>query len=255
MGSPTRVVSFGSRRAVLFLFAVYNTTMEKQAIILIGPPGAGKGTQAELLADDFGFFHFDTSQIIEERFRTAPADDPVIAQAKANYDAGKLVEPALVASWVIDKIRALGIGGTSIVFSGSFRTNTEAAEELPVLQEVYGAKNVHIVNIEVGEEESVKRNSGRRVCKVNRHPIPNFPEFANITACPKDGSEIVTRSLDVPETIRVRYATYQEQTKPVVAYFEGQGYTVIRIDGEQPIRKVHEDIMERIHEFSHPQNI
>ncbi|MEK7600804.1 MAG: nucleoside monophosphate kinase [Patescibacteria group bacterium] len=229
--------------------------MQKQAIILIGPPGAGKGTQAELLADDFGFFHFDTSHIIEERFRTAAADDAVIIEARARYDAGKLVDPALVASWVIDKIRALGIGGTSIVFSGSFRTNTEAAAELPVLQEVYSSQNVHIVNVEVGEEESVKRNSGRRVCKVNRHPIPNFPEFANITTCPKDGSEIVTRSLDVPETIRVRYATYQEETQPVVAYFEQQGYTVIRIDGEQPIRKVHDDIMERIHALAHPQQI
>jgi len=232
----------------------YDASMEKkpQIIIFIGPPGAGKGTQADLLAEDFGFYHFETSKIIEEKFATGNPDDPIIKDAKEAFATGKLVEPKHVAAWVLEKIRSLADQKMSIVFSGSFRTEYEATEEIPVAEEIYGKENIHVVHIDVSEEESVKRNSARRICKANRHPIPNFPEFVGITACPKDGSEIQTRTLDTPDVIRVRYQTYLKQTEPVMAIFKQHGYHLIAVQGEKGIQEVHNDIVSSIHRTAHP---
>jgi adenylate kinase len=224
--------------------------MQHQVVILIGPPGAGKGTQADLLSEDFGFYHLDTSKIVEKKMHE-DASDPALQKAQADFKAGKLVDPKLVASWVVDTIREIGATG-SMVFSGSFRTNLEADVETPIVEEIFGKDNVHVVNIQVSEEESVKRNVARRVCKANRHPIPNFPEFETITMCPKDGSELIKRILDNEETMRVRYATYLQETAPVLDYFRNRGYTIVEINGEQKIREVHNDIMTGLHSLAHP---
>ncbi len=222
----------------------------KQIVILIGPPGSGKGSQADLLAEDFGFFHLETSKIIEEKFKNAPDGDPVITQAKEAFRTGKLVDSQLVTQWVTEYIKSMP-ERQSIVFSGSFRATFEAEAEIPLCEELYGKENIHVMNIEISEAESIKRNSKRRICKANRHPIPNFPEFEGLAVCPKDGSEIETRILDNPETIKVRYATYLEETKPVLEWFIQHGYPIIKINGEQPIRKVHVDILTAIDQLGH----
>lgn len=222
-----------------------------RALIFIGAPGAGKDTQGDLLAEDFGFFHFQTSKIIEEKFKNADPADKRLKVAEQAFRSGKLVEPALVASWVLDKIRELQAQDRNIVFSGSFRTRVEAEAEVPECERLYGRDNIHVVFIKLSEEESIKRNSARRICAANRHPIPHFPEYENIASCPKDGSEIITRVLDTPETIKVRYATFLKETMPALDYFKEHGYPIIEIDGEQPIRKVHTDILDQIDKFQH----
>lgn len=179
------------------------------------------------------------------------ASDPELQKAQDDFKSGKLVDPKLVASWVVDTIKEIGVN-QSMVFSGSFRTLYEAGFETPIVEELFGKPNVHVVYIKVSEAESVKRNSARRVCRANRHPIPNFPEFENITVCPKDGSELIKRVLDNEEVMKVRYATYMEETAPVLDYFRGRSYTIIEINGEQPIRSVHNDIMAGIHQLAHP---
>lgn len=214
----------------------------KAIIILIGPPGSGKGTQADLLAEDEGIVHLETSKIIEEKLKDGGPDDPILIQARSDFKSGKLIDPAVVTGWVVERMRELAAQGKGIVFSGSFRTVYETEHEIPVSEELYGKENIHVLSIVLSEEESVKRNSFRRICKANRHPIPNFPEYEKITQCPEDGSEIETRVLDNPETIRVRYQTYLKETEPVLAVFARYGYQVTAINGEQPIRKVHDDI-------------
>lgn len=216
-------------------------------IVLVGPPGAGKGTQADLLSEDFGFLHFETSKIIEEKFHNAGAEDVEMANQYEMFKSGKLNDPKLVRAWVIEEIEKIGKEKKNIVFSSSPRTIFEAEGEMPLLESIYGKENIFAVNIEVSEQESVKRNSNRRICKANRHPIPNFPEFAGIKTCPKDGSEVVIRVLDNPETIKVRYATYLEETKPVLDFLKERGYNLIEINGDQPIKAVHDDIMNRLH--------
>jgi|SRR3989338_1891760 len=216
----------------------------KQVVIFIAPPGAGKGTQSDVLSERLGFYHLETSRIIEEKFRTTDSNDPVIKQERENFLSGKLMTPELVTGWVLEKIRELAAKDVSIVFSGSFRTAYEAKTETPVVEELYGNGKIKIFHITLSEEESVDRNSHRRLCKLHRHPIPNTPEFRDLTVCPHDGSPLVKRELDTPEVARKRYYEYLERTEPVLQYFRDRGYALIEIKGEQPIKNVTDDILQ-----------
>ncbi len=239
-----------------------------KAIFLIGPPGSGKGTQAELLAKELGFYHFEISKVIEEKFKEAgPADQEMIHQKK-HWSAGELVHPETISQWFKQEVEKLKSQVAGFVFSGSARTVEEAKQNLNYLSEIYGKpgsrnsdsgsaaefsrrdsefslpgkENIVAIEIKLSEEESVKRNSSRRICQKNRHPIPNFPEYKDIKTCPQDGSEIITRELDKPEIIKQRYQVYLNETAPVIDYFRQSGYKVKEVNGDQPIEKVFEDI-------------
>ena len=217
--------------------------MKPFLVIIISPPGGGKGTQADLLAEKFGLFHLETSKIIEERFKKADPSDLIIAREKENWLGGKLVNQAIVAGWLLGEIEKKAQAGIGIVLSGSPRSLEEVEAEMPRIEELYGRDNIRVIEIKLSEDESVKRNSHRRICKANRHPIPNFPEYRNITACPQDGSEIITRALDEPEIIKERYRVYLKETAPVLEHLIQHGYQIISVNGEQPIEKVFEDIL------------
>lgn len=210
--------------------------MEQQAVIFTGPPGSGKGTQADILAEEYGFFHLESSKVIENKIASAAADDAVLQNEKERWLTGKLNTPALVRDWIIERIEELASQGESIVFSGSFRTLYEAEAEIPLMERLFGHHNVHIFNLDISKEKSIERNSSRRICKAKRHPIPRY---LDVTTCPKDGSELVTRELDTPETIAVRYDEYLKETAPVLGYFRGKGYDVIDIDGDTTVEAVH----------------
>ena len=219
---------------------------KKWAVMVIGPIGSGKGTQAELLAERFGFFNFETSKIIEEKIKNAETTDEVMMREKNNWETGILNTPELVKQWVLEKIEELHKQGSGIVFSGSPRTLEEAEAELPVLESLFGKENIKVINLQLDEHRSIERNSTRRICKKNRHPIPNFPQFQNITTCPRDGSELVTRELDTPEVIKVRYQEYLNRTTPVLDFLNQRGYKIIEINGDQFIEKVFSDILEKL---------
>lgn len=217
-----------------------------KVIFLIGPPGSGKGTQADLLAGELGLYHLESSKIIEEKFKTADAADREIVHQKEHWIAGELVHQELVAKWLLEEIEKLKDSTKGFVFSGSPRGVMEAQQELNYLSGIYGRENIVAVEIKLSEEESVKRNSARRICEKNRHPIPNFPEYANIAVCPEDGSKIITRELDKPEIIRERYQVYLRDTAPVIDYFRENGYKVVEVNGEQPIEKVFQDMKDQL---------
>ena len=219
---------------------------KKLVMILIGPPGSGKGTQAEMLAEKFGLFHLETSKLVEGAVKNADPNDDEFRAAKEAWTSGKLVASETIVKLTLDKIKSIAESGKGIILSGSPRTLYEVEREQPLFESLYGWDKIKVVNIKLSEEESVKRNSFRRICRINRHPIPNFPEFENIKKCPKDGSSIITRALDNPEVIKVRYKTYLEETEPVIDFLRNKGYKKIKIKSEQPIDKVFEDINEAI---------
>lgn len=220
---------------------------KKWAVALIGPPGSGKGTQADLLSEKFGLIHLESSKIIEEKFKNADPSDPIMIREKKIWETGELNNPEMVQGWIIIAIKEAWQDGRGVILSASPRTIIEAKAEIPVLEELYGSKNIKIINLDLSREESFKRNSNRRICEKNRHTIPNLLEFKDLTVCPRDGSKLIHRShLDDPETVKLRYDVYLRRTEPILAFLRKREYNIIKINGEQSIQKVFGDILQEL---------
>ena len=229
--------------------------MLKQVVILFGQPGAGKGTQAEILSGKTGFYHFESSKIIEACFVNESPEKVFeidnqsykVADEKNRWEQGLLNSPPFVVNLMVEKIRELAKEGKSIIFSGSPRTVYEAEKEVPLFIELYGLENIRFCMLEISAETTIYRNSHRRICELIRHSILFSPETESLVKCPLDGSDLVRRKgLDDPDTIIKRLEVYKEQTHPVIEVIQSQGLKLHKINGEQSVADVHKDIVEAI---------
>lgn len=211
-----------------------------KVIIILGPPGSGKGSQALLLSEKLSLYYLETSKILEEKFKTAKAGDFVLVKGKKYFikkekklrDAGFLCSPPFVSYLLKEKIKNLYKRGKGIILAGSPRTIFEGKEEVPLLKKLYGAKNVKVFLLEISPKETIFRNSHRRICQLMRHSILYFKENAHLKKCPLDGSKLVMRKrLDNPEVIKVRLKEYKERTIPLIDYLVKQGLKVIKVNG------------------------
>ena len=219
---------------------------KKWVVIMIGPPGSGKDTQADLLSRELGLEEVKMSALINKKLDSAPADDPVMNQERELKRSGQLNSGELVNQWLDEAIADLAKKGNGFVLNGALRRVLEAEHTLNTIQKYYDLQNLKIVQIALSQEESVTRNSHRRVCQANRHPIPNFPEFADLKTCPQDGSPIMIREDDSPETVKKRYEVYLEESKPVIDFLSKKGYNIIAINGEQKPEDVHREILNKL---------
>lgn len=229
--------------------------MDKQAIILFGPPGAGKGTQAELLVDKFGFHHFESSKVLEHCWKTekpekvfeADGEKFKVADEIERWKTGLLNSPKFVVALFTEKIKALAEEGESIVFSGSPRTVYEAEKETPLFIELFGLENIKLVVLEVSAEATIFRNSHRKICDLMRHNIIFTPETEKLTKCPLDGSDLLARKgLDDVETIKKRIKVFNDETLPVLKVAEKLGLKAIKVNAEKTVVEVHEAILNAI---------
>ncbi|OGN12835.1 MAG: hypothetical protein A3C71_01315 [Candidatus Yanofskybacteria bacterium RIFCSPHIGHO2_02_FULL_43_15c] len=218
---------------------MYNGGM--RVVFLMGPIASGKGTQADMLANKLGLFHLETSKFLE-----AQMNKPEFSKQREQYHSGQWMEPVWVAGIVAEEAGKIFDQGRGLVFSGSPRTLEETEVELPFFEKKVGKENLLFFNVNLSEQEAVKRSVSRRICKVNRHPIPGFSEFEDLTACPEDGSELIRKSLDKPEIIARRYQEYLNRTVPIFDFLKERGYDVIEINGEQPIADVFNDIVKHL---------
>ena len=215
-------------------------------MLLIGPPGSGKDTQAELLARELKFVEIKSSKIIEDRLKSADPNDAVMNREKELHASGQLNSMEIVDAWIIERIEAVGATGIGLIANGWPREVSEVESEMSAEEIFYPKDSVKIIFIMMSEEESVRRNSKRRVCELNGHPILGTKENEGITACPEDGSPIIFRADDTPETIKKRYQVYITQTKPIIDLLSKKGYNIVTINGEQPIEDVHRDILDKL---------
>lgn len=220
-------------------------------IIILGPPGSGKGTQAELLAERFNLYHLETSKIIVKNLLSVKRNDFVKVKGKKYFlfkekklrETGKLMSPPLITFWIKNKIKELATEGRGITTSGSPRTLYEGKEVIPLFKKLYEPKNIKIILIEVSAKESIWRNSHRKTCELMRHPILYTKETAKLTKCPFDGSKLVTRKDDTPQTIKIRLKEYKERTFPLIELFKKQGLEIQKVNGEQSVEAVFKDIL------------
>lgn len=225
--------------------------MDKQVIIIFGAPGAGKGTQAGLLAEKFSLYYFETSGIIEkiiantkEEFIEEDGEKFYFAKEEQLWKEGKLWDPPFVVHFAKKKIRELAKEDKSIIFAGSPRTVYEAKTEIPLLKELYGKENIKVFLIEISPEQTIFRNSHRKICELMRHPMVYSKETENLEFCPLDGSKLQKREgLDDPESIKVRLDEYKNRTVPIFEIIEKEGIEINKINGEQPVADVYENIL------------
>ncbi len=207
-------------------------------LILLGPPGAGKGTQAERLHDDFSLPHISTGDIL----RAQVADGTDLGnEAKRFMDAGELVPDEVIVGMITYRI-ADGDARDGFLLDG-FPRNTVQADELAKALRGLERKLTGALLIEVPDDDLVRRLAGRRVCVKNPSHIyhVDFDPPKHEDVCDQDGARLIQRDDDREEVIRRRLEVYHSQTEPLIAYYDEAGL-LRRFDGRRSADEVHAHI-------------
>ena len=206
-------------------------------LILLGAPGAGKGTQAEILKEKLGIPTISTGNILREAVKNGTA---LGLEAKGYMESGNLVPDALVISIIKERLAEADCKN-GFILDGFPRTvpQAEALDESGIVID-------RAVEIAVSDETIMARLSGRRVCikcGAPYHIVSCPPPADNV--CPKCGGEIITRKDDLPETIKSRLAVYHNQTEPLKGFYEGQGKLTV-VPGENGIEETSRRTLEAL---------
>jgi len=206
-------------------------------IVMLGAPGAGKGTQAKKIADAYGIPHISTGDIFRANIK---AGTPLGKKAKEYMDKGGLVPDEVTIGMLLDRIHEADCE-KGYVLDGFPRTIPQA-ESLTKALAAEGSKIDAAVDIEVPDENIVSRMGGRRACLScgsTYHIVYAAPKQEVI--CDRCGSPLVLRDDDKPETVLKRLAVYHEQTQPLIDYYGSAG-VLKEVDGTQAMEKVFADI-------------
>lgn len=211
--------------------------MSELNLILLGPPGAGKGTQAERLTDDFNLPHISTGNML----RQAVSEGTELGkQAKEYMDAGKLVPDEVIIGLALEAVK--GDDARDGFLLDGFPRTVAQAEALEEGMRGLDRRLTAALLIDVPDEEVVRRLSGRRVSvKTGRTYHVEFDPPKHEGRCDVDGSRLVQRDDDKPATIKDRLAVYHEQTQPLVDFYEDRGI-LRRFDGTRPPTEVHDHV-------------
>jgi adenylate kinase len=205
-------------------------------LILLGPPGAGKGTQAERLTEDFPVAYIATGDLLR---RNVAQGTPLGLQAKGYIEAGELVPDEIIIGVILSSVQS-DAARDGFLLDGFPRTVAQA-QALDAELDALGRRLTAVLLIEVPDEEIVRRLSGRRVSRSGRVYHVEFDPPRREGIDDVDGSPLVQREDDRPETILRRLEVYHRQTAPLVDFYEDRGL-LHRFDGTLPPNEVHRHV-------------
>lgn len=214
----------------------------KKAVIIVGPPGAGKGTQAEILAKKLGYFHFETSHIVKAWMEKNP-DHDLVKESLEEYSHGGLFIPKLVVEVVSKETERILADWDGIVYDGSPRTLKEGEKLWPILLGAFGSENITIFYIELSLIDAQHRLAKRLICSNGHSFIDGENGMAVGIPCPEDGSLLGKRDLDDPKIMEVRFDEFEKESVPAIDFLK-QHHQVIEIDGNRPVEQVAQAIGE-----------
>lgn len=211
-------------------------------LIIFGAPGAGKGTQGELLARRYDLMRLSTGDLLRDAVRR---ETPLGLQAKQIMEAGELIPDPVILGLVRDVMSDGSVPG-GFIFDGFPRTLPQAHGLDSLLREL-NTRIDAVVVLAVDDDAIVRRLGGRLFCPkcgavYNRYSDP--PVLAGV--CDTCGSALEQRPDDAEETIRRRLAVYRDQTEPLLSYYRAAGVPMVEVDGEGLVDIVHEDIVARL---------
>lgn len=210
-------------------------------VILLGPPGAGKGTQAGILAEGAKVAHVASGDLFRKHLGQGTELGKL---AKTHMDKGELVPDDVTIRMVLERI-AEPDAAAGYVLDGFPRT----MEQAKALDEALSTRGQHIDKaplVEVDTEELVRRLAGRwicRKCQTPYHELSAPPKQRGV--CDACGGELYQRDDDKPEVVRARLETYERQTAPLIGYYEKQG-KLVRVNGQQPVEQVTSDLLRAV---------
>ena len=209
-------------------------------LILLGPPGAGKGTQCKRIIDKYGMAHLSSGDILRAERK---ANSELGQKAQSYMDSGALVPDDLIIDMMIAAIKKAPAG---YVLDGFPRTVVQG-EGLDAALEKAGEKIDAVVNLQVPDEPIMARMTGRRSCPVCGavYHIENLKPKVD-GQCDKGCGELVHRKDDTPEVVSHRLKTYHEQTAAVVGYYQGNGNTILDVNANQDIDNVTADVFSKL---------
>jgi adenylate kinase len=206
-------------------------------LILFGPPGAGKGTQADRLRSDFQLPYIATGDMLRANVKE---ETELGKEAKRYMDAGELVPDDVIVKMAAERLGQED-AQDGFILDGFPRTIAQAEALAKQLSEL-GRRITAALLVDVPDEEVVRRLSGRRVCvKAGHNYHLEFDPPKHEGVCDQDGSRLIQRDDDKPDVIKNRLRVYHEQTSPLVDYYDQQGL-MRRIDGTRPPAEVHDHI-------------
>jgi len=206
----------------------------KKNLVFLGPPGAGKGTQAKRLAQELGLMHISTGDILRDAVKRGT---PLGKKAKEYMDRGELVPDELIVALIEEVMPPEG----GVIFDGFPRTIAQA-EALEDMLSRKGKKVDAVVLFDVPDEVVVERLSGRRVCPscgAVYHIKFNPPKKDEV--CDRCGTKLIQREDDREEVVMNRLEVYRKQTAPLIEYYESKGI-LIRLDASKEIEEIYQEL-------------